>query len=250
MDIKFSDISVNIKGKKILSNVTVEAKEKRITAIIGPNGSGKSTLIKTFFSIVPYYQGEVLLNGQKIREIHKKEIARQVSYISQESNPQFDFTVEEVVKMGRYPHDNKGKNIDAIVYDALDVLNLTAFAKRNIRTLSGGERKLVYLARSVAQDTQSIILDEPTNHLDIKHQYMIMNYLKNCGKTVLIVLHDINLAMKFCDEIYFMKGGKVYRNGFSKQVFTVENIKAVFEVDGVVNTDPRGKFFFYVTDVE
>lgn len=248
MAIEFNGISVSIKDKNILSNVTIAVKAQKITGIVGPNGSGKSTLVKTFFSIVPYCQGEIILNGQNIRKIHKKEIARQVSYIGQESNPQFDFTVEEIVKMGRYPHDSKEKNIDDIIYDALNTLKLTSFAKRNIRTLSGGERKLAYLARSIAQNTQSIILDEPTNHLDIKHQYLIMNYLKTCNKTVLVVLHDINLAMKFCDQIYIMKEGNVYKNGSSKQVFTVENIKEVFEVNGVINTDFEGNTFFNVIE--
>lgn len=246
MAIQFHDISVKIKSKDILKKVSLKAEDTIITGIIGPNGSGKSTLIKTFFSLQPYQQGEIFLDNRNIKDISSKEIARKVSYIGQDSNSMFDFTVEEIVKMGRFPHDSKTKNIDEIVYDALDILKITELAKRNIRTLSGGERKLVYLARAIAQHTDNIILDEPTNHLDIKHQYMIMNYLKSCKKTILIVLHDINLALRFCDKIYIMKDGTVFENGSVKEVFTDKNIKNVFEVDGALNKDSKGNVFFTI----
>lgn len=247
MAIEFKNVDVNIKGKNILSDVSLKAEDKKITGIVGPNGSGKSTLIKTFFSIVRHQRGEIFLGDQNINQLSKKEIAKQVSYIGQENNPQFDFTVEEVVKMGRYPHGSKEKNINDIINEALEVLQISHFSKRNIRTLSGGERKLTYLARSIAQNTQYIILDEPTNHLDIKHQYMIMNYLRMCGKTVLVIIHDINLAIKFCDQVYIMKDGKVYMNGCAQGVFTAENMKEVFEVDGMLNVDNVGNSFFTVT---
>lgn len=248
MAIQFQDISVKIKNKDILKQVSLEAEDHKITGIIGPNGSGKSTLIKTFFSLLPYQEGNIFLDSHNIKDISAKEIARKVAYIGQDSNSIFDFTVEEIVKMGRFPHDSKTKNIDEIVYDALDVLRIKELAKRNIRTLSGGERKLVYLARSIAQHTDNIILDEPTNHLDIKHQYMIMNYLKSCSKTILIVIHDINLALRFCDRIYLMKDGTVYQNGSVGDVFTEVNIKNVFEVVGGLNTDRKGSMFFTVDE--
>jgi len=246
MSIQFKDLSVNIKNKDILKKVSLRAEDNRITGIIGPNGSGKSTLIKTFFSLISYQQGEIFLDNRNIKDMSSKEIARNVAYIGQDSSSMFDFTVEEIVKMGRFPHDSKTRNIDDIVYEALDTLKIRDFAKRNIRTLSGGERKLVYLARSIAQNTDSIILDEPTNHLDIKHQYMIMNYLKNCNKTILIVIHDINLALRFCDKIYMMKDGTVFQSGSVHEVFTEENIKSVFEVVGTINRDSKNDVFFTV----
>jgi iron complex transport system ATP-binding protein len=246
MSIQFKDLSVNIKNKDILKKVSLRAEDNRITGIIGPNGSGKSTLIKTFFSLISYQQGEIFLDNRNIKDMSSKEIARNVAYIGQDSSSMFDFTVEEIVKMGRFPHDSKTRNIDDIVYEALDILKIRDFAKRNIRTLSGGERKLVYLARSIAQNTDSIILDEPTNHLDIKHQYMIMNYLKSCNKTILIVIHDINLALRFCDKIYMMKDGTVFQSGSVNEVFTEENIKSVFEVDGTINRDSKNDVFFTV----
>ncbi|BCJ94572.1 ABC transporter [Anaerocolumna cellulosilytica] len=246
MSIQFRDIEVKIGNKDILKKVSLKAEDNKITGIIGPNGSGKSTLIKTFFSLLPHHHGEIFLDDHNVKAMSSKEIARNVAYIGQDSNSMFDFTVEEIIKMGRFPHDSTTRNIKDIVYDALDTLKINEFAKRSIRTLSGGERKLVYLARSIAQNTDSIILDEPTNHLDIKHQYMIMNYLKSCNKTILVVIHDINLALRFCDKIYMMKEGTVYQSGSVHEVFTEQNIKSVFEVDGVINRDSKNNIFFTV----
>jgi iron complex transport system ATP-binding protein len=233
MKVEFKGLEVNIRGRHIIRGISLETAENRVVGIIGPNGSGKSTLIKTLFSIVPYQGGDILLNGKNIQRISRKSIARQVSYIGQETGMSFDFTVREVVEMGRYPYGNK-RNIHAVVNEALDLLGISHFLNRNIRTLSGGERKLVYLARTIAQETDTIILDEPTNHLDIKHQLLIMKYLKGSGKTILIVIHDLHLAAKFCDELYLIKEGRVFLQGKPAEVLRRDNVKQVFEVDGEV----------------
>ena len=233
MNVEFKGVEVNIRGRQIIRGISLETAENRVVGIIGPNGSGKSTLIKTLFSIVAYQKGEILLNGKNIRSIGRKSIARQVSYIGQETGMNFDFTVREVVEMGRYPYGNK-RNIHAVVGEALDFLGIAHFLNRNIRTLSGGERKLVYLARTITQETDTIILDEPTNHLDIKHQLLIMQYLKGSGKTILIVIHDLYLAVKFCDELYLINQGRVFLQGKPAEVLRRDNVKQVFEVDGEV----------------
>lgn len=233
MKVEFKDLEVTIRGRHIIRGISLETTENRIVGIIGPNGSGKSTLLKTLFSIVAYQEGDILLNGKNIRSISRKRIARQVSYIGQETGMSFDFTVREVVEMGRYPYGSK-RNIHAAVCEALDVLGIGHFLNRNIRTLSGGERKLVYLARTIAQETDTIILDEPTNHLDIKHQLLIMRYLKGSGKTILIVLHDLHLAAKFCDELYLINQGRVFLRGKPAEVLRRDNVRQVFEVDGEV----------------
>jgi iron complex transport system ATP-binding protein len=240
MKVEFKDLEVNIRGRQIVRGISLETTENRMVGIIGPNGSGKSTLIKTLFSIVAYQKGEILLDGKNIRSISRKNIARQVSYIGQEMGMSFDFTVREVVEMGRYPYRSKRK-IHAVVGEALEILGIGHFFNRNIRTLSGGERKLVYLARTIAQETDTIILDEPTNHLDIKHQLLIMKYLKGSGKTILIVIHDLHLAAKFCDKLYLINQGRVFLRGIPAEVLRRDNVKQVFEVDGEVllqNNEP------------
>ncbi|WP_038298931.1 ABC transporter ATP-binding protein [Metaclostridioides mangenotii] len=232
MKLEFDNISVSIKNKEILKGVNLETKDKNIVGIIGPNGSGKSTLIKTLFLIAEYQSGRILLNGKDIKSIRKKEIARKIAYIGQDTSTAFEFTAKQIIEMGRYPYGSKARDLDKIVRESLKLLDIEHFINRNILTLSGGERKLVYLARAIAQETEMIVLDEPTNHLDIKHQIMILNYLKNSGKSVLMVIHDLNLAAKFCDELYLLSDGQVYASGSPKEVLTKENVKNVFEVNG------------------
>lgn len=242
MKVEFKDLEVNIRGRQIIRGISLETAENRVVGIIGPNGSGKSTLIKTLFSIAAYQKGEILLDGKNIRSIGRKRIARQVSYIGQETGMSFDFTVREVVEMGRYPYGNK-RNIRAVVDGALELLGIGHFLNRNIRTLSGGERKLVYLARTIAQETDTVILDEPTNHLDIKHQLLIMKYLKGSGKTILIVIHDLHLAAKFCDELYLINQGRVFLRGTPAEVLRRDHVNAVFEVDGEVRMQKGAPVF-------
>lgn len=249
MDILFSNIHVRLGGKEILHGVDMTARHGKITGIIGPNGCGKSTLIKTVFGIVKRQEGEILLGDQKISELSSRDVASMVGYVGQENVSVFDFSVSEVVAMALYltrrRKDDKRKSHE-IVMDALTQLNIQDMADRNIVTLSGGERKMVYLARAVAQQADTLILDEPTNHLDIKHQLFILNYLKNSGKTVLIVLHDLNLASHFCDEVVLMKDGYVLRQGKPLEVLTEENVRASFDIQGHAFLNDNGHCRFAI----
>lgn len=235
MDITFSNIHVRLGGKEILHGVNMTAEHGKITGIVGPNGCGKSTLIKTVFGIVKRQAGEILLGDTDLSQISARNVASMVGYVGQENTSVFDFSVSEVVAMALYlrkRNKNDKRRSHEIVMDALTQLNIQDMAERNIVTLSGGERKMVYLARAVAQQVDTVILDEPTNHLDIKHQLFILNYLKNSGKTVLIVLHDLNLASHFCDEVVLMKDGCVLEQGRPLQVLSEENIRTAFEIQG------------------
>lgn len=235
MKITFSDIHVSLGGKEILHGVDMTADHGKITGIIGPNGCGKSTLIKTVFGIVKRQQGEIFLGDTSLSRLSPRQVASMVGYVGQETATVFDFSVSEVVAMALYQtkrrKGDKRRSQD-IVMDALTQLHIQDMAERNIVTLSGGERKMVYLARTVAQQVDTVILDEPTNHLDIKHQLFILNYLKNSGKTVLIVLHDLNLASHFCDEVVLMKEGRVIEQGTPLQVLSKENVKNAFDIEG------------------
>jgi len=246
MKIQFSEIHVALKGKEILSGVTITAASNQVTGIAGPNGSGKSTLIKTFFSLVPVSKGTITLEERPIDKISKKHLAQKVAYVGQESPCLFNFTLRELVAMGRYPHSDQGNETStkAKVDWALKELHLTHLADRGIQNLSGGERKLAYLAKALVQEADSIILDEPTNHLDIQHQLFILDYLKKSGKTILVVIHDLQLATRYCDAIYLLKHGQNHGWGTPGKVLTRENVASVFSVQGGAVQNPSGQYTF------
>lgn len=237
MSVSFQHISVRLGGRQILDGVSLETVPGQITGIVGPNGSGKSTLIKTLFGIVPRQSGDIFLNGVPLSSLTRRQIAGQAGYVGQDAACVFDFSVREVVEMALY--HQRGNSRQA-VDRALSDLNISHLAQSSILTLSGGERKLVFLARAIAQGADTLILDEPTNHLDIRHQLLILDYLKGSGKTVLIVLHDLNMAAMYCDRLYAMKDGKLVGQGPPGELLTPEFIRRVYAVDAGIITDTDG----------
>lgn len=237
MSVSFQNISVRLGGRQILEKASLETLPGQITGIVGPNGSGKSTLIKTLFGIVPKQSGDISLNGVPLASLSRKEVASQVGYVGQDAACVFDFSVREVVEMALYLRKGSGRQA---VEQALTELNIAHLAQDSILTLSGGERKMVFLARAIAQGVDTLVLDEPTNHLDIHHQLFILDYLKRSGKTVLIVLHDLNLAAMYCDLLYAMKDGKIVGHGAPKELLTPAFIHDVYQVDTEVVTDGDG----------
>lgn len=243
MKIEFENITVRVGKKVILDNLSLKAQPNEVTGIIGPNGSGKSTLIKTLFDIAKKNSGDIFLNGKNLNKMTKREASSLVGYVSQEMNCVFDFSVKEVVAMGLY-----GKKYTEpehqIIERALEDLNILHLKDRSILTLSGGERKLMFLARAIAQNVDAIILDEPTNHLDIKHQLFILNYLKKTGKTIIVVLHDLQLATHYCDSIYLINSGKNICSGKPGMVLTKKNVREIFGVEGEAALTGDGKYSF------
>ena len=237
MSVSFRDISVRLGGKSILTGVSLDTCKGKVTGIVGPNGSGKSTLIKTLFGIVPKQSGSISLDGVDVASLTRRQIARQVGYVGQESACVFDFTAVEVVEMALY-HRKSGTKQAAVA--ALEELNVAHLAGNSIQTMSGGERKMVFLARAVAQGADTIILDEPTNHLDVQHQMFILDYLKKSGKTVLIVLHDLNMAALYCDALYVLQKGEVVCSGTPGEVLTSELIQQVYHVRAELYSDSSG----------
>jgi iron complex transport system ATP-binding protein len=227
--------------------VNLDAEDGRLTGIVGPNGSGKSTLIKTLFALAGLDAGSVWIDGINIKNLNRKQLARRVGYVGQEMNCAFDFSVREVVAMGRFPHTGKQRTegkTGSSVEDALMVLHIREFADRSVLTLSGGEKKMAFLARAIAQGVNTIVLDEPTNHLDIKHQLFILDYLKSSGKTILLVIHDLALAVRYCDALYLLYGGRTVAHGTPETVLTRENVLNVFGVNGAVTRAPDGRLTF------
>ncbi len=243
MNIQYENIHVRLGGKDILRGVTLSSREGEIVGIVGSNGCGKSTLIKTTFSIVHNHQGRILLDGQQTDKYSPREMASLIGYVGQDSSCAFDFSVRDVVSMGLYARRDKnhGQNI---VEQAMAELGIEKFADRSIQRLSGGERKMVFIARAIAQGTSMFIMDEPTNHLDIRHQLFVMDYLKRSGKTTLMVNHDLRLAAHYCDYLYMIADGVVYAQGTPGEVLTKENVRHVFGIEGYAKyTEQAGMDF-------
>ena len=176
----------------------------------------------------------------------RKELSEKLGYVGQETACVFDFTVEDIIGMALYNRKKEKTSSKEIIRHAMEELKITDFSGRNIQTLSGGERKMVFLARAVAQGVDTIILDEPTNHLDICHQLFLLNYLKQSGKTILIVIHDLRLASYYCDTLYLMEEGRVLSHGTPQKVLTRDHVEKVFGISGYMVEREDGEADFAI----
>ena len=245
MKIEALGIQLSYGSKEILKNVTVVAEDNQFVGIIGPNGSGKSTLLKCVYRVLKPGQGCVRLDGENLNNMSVRSSARKMAVVAQHNYYNFDFSVTEVVLMGRSPHKNMLERDNArdyeIVREALRIVGMEAFAERNFSTLSGGEQQRAILARALAQQTPSLILDEPTNHLDITHQLQLLKIVKGLRATVLSAIHDLNIAAAFCDKIYVLKSGEIVGQGTPRQVLTPQFIRDIYQVEAEVTEDSRGQ---------
>ena len=250
MNIKTENINVTLEKNSILKGINIEVDNKEVVGIIGPNGSGKSTLLKCIYRILKPSEGVIKLDGIDMKNISIKESSKKLSVLSQHNNYNFDFTVKDIVLMGRSPHkkfmerDNK-EDYD-IVNEALKKVDMLEFKDRSFQSLSGGEQQRVILARALAQQPQCLILDEPTNHLDIKYQLQLMRIVKNLNIEVIAAIHDLNIAAMYCDKIYVLKDGEVIKYGNPKNVLTKELIKEVYEVDAELRVDKERVYISYL----
>ena len=244
MEIRASDIQAVLGGSQILRGVDLRAERGELVGVIGPNGSGKSTLLKCIYRVLKPTGGAVWLDGRDISDYSYKESARQVAVVAQHNYYNFDFSVRDVVMMGRSPHKRALERDNArdhqMVARALETVGMADFAQRSFATLSGGEQQRVILARALAQDTPCLILDEPTNHLDIKYQLQLMDIVKGLDRTVIAAIHDLNIAAMYCDRLYAVKEGRVVASGRPEEVLTPELIRAVYEVEAEVLRDGGG----------
>ena len=239
MILQYDSIRVNLGNKQILESVSLATQPGKLVGIIGANGCGKSTLIKTTFGTVSKQGGSITLDGQSISHFSPRELASFLGYVGQDSNCAVDFTVYDVVSMGLYARKDR-KNGKEIVQNAMNNLGVAPLADRNIQSLSGGERKMVFIARAIAQGAQTLILDEPTNHLDIRHQLFVMDYLKSSQKDTLLVIHDLRLAAHYCDYLYMLCDGQVYAQGTPEEVLCTKNVQHVFGVPGYATGSEQG----------
>lgn len=250
MNIKAENINVILDKYNILKGINMEVDNKELVGIIGPNGSGKSTFLKCLYRVLKPSEGVIKLDGIDMRSISVKESSKMVGVLSQHNNYNFDFTVKDIVLMGRSPHkkfmerDNK-EDYD-IVNNALENVDMLDFKDRTFQSLSGGEQQRVILARALAQNPKCLILDEPTNHLDIKHQLQLMKIVRNLNIEVIAAIHDLNIAAMYCDKIFVLKDGEIIKYGKPKDVLTKKLIKDVYEVDSKIIVDKERVHISYI----
>ena len=250
-EIKIENLTWN-PGKQelpILDHIDAMLTSGSFYGILGPNGAGKTSLVRQILKLKECDGGSISFDGQDIHAIKREDMAKTLSFLPQTIHADVDFTVFDVVAMGREPHRKRFSPLDAedlaCIEEAMEFTNCTALKDKSLSVLSGGERQRVMIARTIAQDTPWIILDEPVSNLDIRHQTELMHVLERLrdkkGKTIVAILHDLNLAATFCSHIILMKDGKVYRHGTVEDVLTKENLKSVYEMEFDFIMDDSGK---------
>lgn len=226
---------------EILKGVDMDVAEGKFIGLIGPNGSGKSTVLKCIYQVYRDYTGEILLKDRDVLHIPHRERAKLLSVVGQFNDLQFDFTVEDMVMLGRSPYKKFMERDTAedrkIVAEAIEKVGLKGAEKRTLSTFSGGERQRIVLARALAQQSPVMILDEPTNHLDIKYQLELLELVKSLGVTVVAALHDISLACLFCDEIYALQQGKIIGAGTPDELIDETFILNLYDVESKIVYD-------------
>ena len=238
--------------KKILENINLTVKEKAITALIRSNGADKSTLLGAMPNLIAPLSGEVLIDGTDIRSIKPCELAKKIAVLKQTQHINIRLTVEDLVEFGRFPH-SKGRLNDfdrKKVKESLAYMSLTGLENRYLDELSGGQRQRAFIAMILAQDTPYIFLDEPLNNLDIKYSVEMMKVIRSLvtelGKTVIVVLHDINFASAYADYIVAMKKGRIIGEGHPDQVITKEVLDKVFDHDfNIVSYQGRNTCLYF-----
>lgn len=234
---KISNLSKNYNAKKVVNSVNLEIKKYKVTSFIGPNGAGKSTVMGMISRLILKDEGEIDFYDLDIAKWNSKELAKKLAILTQANNIQMKLTVYELVAFGRFPY-SKGKlnELDKEkIQDAIDYMELNDIKNQYIDELSGGQRQRAFIAMVIAQDTEYVLLDEPTNNLDIYHATKLMRTVRRLcdelGKTVILVLHDINYASFYSDYICAFKDGKIAFYGSANDVITKENLKKVYNVD-------------------
>lgn len=235
MNLRLAGVTVALEGRPALRDLDLEVPAGGFVGVVGPNGSGKSTLIRTVYRAVRPDTGIVYVGGDDVWAMPARFAARRTAVVAQHGTPSDEFTVAETVAMGRTPHkglfDADTPDDREICGQALARVGLAGLADRLLSSLSGGERQRVLIARALAQQAPLLLLDEPTNHLDVRHQYEILTLVRSLGMTVLAALHDLDLAVQFCDTLYVLRTGRVVASGPPRMVLTPNLVRDVFGVD-------------------
>lgn len=250
--IKIDKLFASYNKKIATSNISLDIDKGSVTTIIGPNGCGKSTLLKCISRNLPTDCGEITILGKNLNRYKTKELAKIMALLPQNSSAPVDFTVSDLVSFGRYPFVKLGgglKQEDLEVIDwALEKTDMLNFKTRRISNLSGGERQRAWVAMALAQKPQIMLLDEPTTFLDLSHQFEVLELIKdinrNTGMTIIMVLHDVNQAAKYSDNIVVMDSGKIQCYGKPEETITKKTMENVFKLQG--NFIKNGKYSHFI----
>ena len=249
MALTLSDLRLDLSGRAILDGIALDIAPGRVTALIGPNGSGKSTTLRAMAGLVSPDSGGVSLNGTPLPQMSRREIARALAFLPQSPILPEGITVRGLVERGRTPHLGSFRPMTAtdraVVDRALDRTGLTALAARRAATLSGGQRQRAFIAMTLAQDTPVLLLDEPTTFLDLPYQIEVLRLVRalnqDSGQTVVMVLHDINLACRFADRVVGIRAGQVLFDGTPEDVVTGTSLEALYGCPLTVIPLPDGR---------
>ncbi|MDA8353355.1 MAG: ABC transporter ATP-binding protein [Firmicutes bacterium] len=241
------NLHIGYGDRLIVQGLNVSIPDQQMTAIIGPNGCGKSTLLKAMTRIISPRSGSVLLDGMDIARENTKTVAKNLAILPQTPEGASGLTVAELVSYGRFPYQKGWGRLteqDRKMIDwALEMTGTEGFKDRPVDTLSGGQRQRVWIALALAQETDIIFLDEPTTYLDLAHQLEVLELLQKLnreqGRTIIMVLHDLNQAARFADYMIAMKRGRVVKAGTSEEVISPDVLREIFHIDAIIDRDPR-----------
>jgi iron complex transport system ATP-binding protein len=243
------NLQLSYNEEKIVERLNLKIPSEKITALVGRNGSGKSTILKAIARLLKPTEGHVFLNNEEIESLPTKEVAKQLAILPQSPTVPEGLTVEDLVWYGRYPHQGalggRTKEDERMVKWALEVTGTLELAKRSLTALSGGQRQRVWIAMALAQGTEYLLLDEPTTYLDMAHQLEVLELLKKLNReekrTIIMVVHDLNHAARYADNLVAIYKGQILTEGSPKDVLNEEMLKKVFGVKGHIVTDPDTK---------
>ncbi|MBT2286777.1 ABC transporter ATP-binding protein [Paenibacillus polymyxa] len=234
--VEVRNVTKQYSGVRVVDDVSLNIAKGKITSFIGPNGAGKSTLLSMITRLISKDTGQVLIEGREIESWKNKDLSRKISVLKQSNHINIRLTVEDLVAFGRFPY-SQGRltpEDQQWIQEAIDYMELGPFRKKYLDELSGGQRQRAYIAMVIAQNTEYILLDEPLNNLDMKHSVQIMKVLRRMvdelGKTIVIVIHDINFASCYSDYIVALKDGRVVKEGKTEDIIDTDVLQSVYDM--------------------
>lgn len=242
MELQLDGLTVTIDGAELVRDLSLDVAHGEVVGLIGPNGSGKSTALRCVYRALRPSRGTVWVGGDDVTALSLRRSAQRIAALTQEGGADLDFTVEEVVALGRAPHKRGNEPLSGPEWElcrqAMERLDLRHLAGRGVLSLSGGERQRVLVARALVQEPEVLVLDEPTNHLDVRHQLELLSMLRAADLTVLVVLHDLNLAAAVCDRLAVLSAGRIVAAGIPGDVLTEDLVRDVFGVPATIVPHP------------
>ncbi|MGK3114723.1 ABC transporter ATP-binding protein [Candidatus Pantoea formicae] len=244
MTISVHDLSVQLQTRRILTSITLHAPQSKTVGLLGPNGSGKSTLLRALAGLIPGADAHIRIGKETLSHLSRLQLARKLAFVPQHAEADDELTVMDIVRLGRTPHRRAftfwTAEDNAAVQEAVALMQLEKLVDRCWYQLSGGERQRCQIARALAQRPDVLLLDEPVNHLDIQFQLELMRLVSSLPITVVIALHDLNLAAKYCQHLVVLSEGQVVTAGTPADVLTPERISATWRVKAHINTSEVG----------